>query len=104
MAFTHRPRTCAATLREESQQSPSQAPALRLQTTNLHGPHTCRLRGRVQSPRPTTEGTCLEWWGGLGPLGVRALDGLRESGHNPGQSPVLSLQLLVHVLQGLNLF
>lgn len=41
---------------------------------------------------------------GLEPLGVRALDGLRESGHNAGQSPVLGLQLLIHVLQGLNLF
>lgn len=48
-------------------------------------------------------------WGGeegqeLELLGFRGLDGLRESGHNSGQGPVLSLQLLVHLLQGLNLF
>lgn len=48
-------------------------------------------------------------WGGeegqeLELLDFRGLDGLRESGHNSGQGPVLSLQLLVHLLQGLNLF
>lgn len=63
----------------------------------------------MQSPRltPDNRGNVPGVEGGeagLEPLGVRALDGLRESGHNAGQSPVLGLQLLIHVLQGLNLF
>lgn len=37
-------------------------------------------------------------------LGLRGLHGRREPGHHAGQRPVLSLQLGVHLLQGLDLF
>lgn len=83
-----------ATLREESQQSPGQAPAPRLQTTNLHRPHTRRLWGQMQRPRLTTEGTCLEWRGGGG--GTRAPGGPSprrpprvwpQRGSEPGSRP-----------------